>query len=311
MNIRSKQKFKSALILLMLLVPASLYTIVILNQGNFIDKEITTNDGDIINNEVVDQNNFSPKSSDTFYQNEKYDLSVWWNKTYRFRIGFILEETEDIDRYQPIEMYFTFRENEHYENTERLVSFNATGNDEWSDPIPLQVWNVTKFPATNFIESCTITFIANITANANKTYFLYYNENMDEIEQKDYATNFSSELLAGTLTVAVGTEYQVVLEQGLASTQLIRESLDFHLDDSLAPEKQLSDPSLKFLAHLENSASDSTGNTPDGVLNGDPQYVNGMVQYGLDFDGNDFVSYANGLEDLGDPFDGLSTEFTV
>ena len=311
MNIKSKQKFKSALILLMLLVPTSLYTIFILNQGNFIDSGITTNDGDIINNEMVDQNNFSPQSSDIFYQNEKYDLSVWWNKTYRFRIGFILEETEDIDRYQPIEMYFTFRENEHYENTERLVSFNATGNDEWSDPIPLQVWNVTKYPATNFIESCTITFIANLTANANKTYFLYYNENLDEIDQKDYATNFSSELLAGTLTVTVGTEYQVVLEQGIASTQLIRESLDFHLDDSLAPEKQLSDPSLKFLAHLENSANDSTGNTPDGVLYGDPQYVNGMVQYGLDFDGNDFVSYANGLEDPGDPFDDLSTEFTT
>ena len=87
--------------------------------------------------------------------------------------------------------------------------------------------------------------------------------------------------------------------------------LHFHLDDSLAPEKQLSDPSLKFLTHLENSASDSTGNTPDGILYGDPQYVNGIVQYGLDFDGNDFVSYANGLEDPGDPFDGLSTEFTV
>ena len=130
MNIRSKQKFKSALILLMLLVPASLYTIVILNQGNFIDKEITTNDGDIINNEMVDQNNFSPKSSDTFHQNEKYDLSVWWNKTYRFRIGFILEETEDIDRYQPVEVFFTFREDEHFVNTERLVSFIATVNDE-------------------------------------------------------------------------------------------------------------------------------------------------------------------------------------
>ncbi len=311
MNIKSKQKFKSALILLMLLIPTSLFTLVILNQGIFIDKGITTNNGDIINNEMGDQNNFSPKSSDTFHQNEKYDLSVWWNKTYRFRIGFILEETKGIDRYQPVEMIFTFREDEHYVNTERLVSFNATGNDEWSDPIPLQVWNATKYPATNFIESCTITFIANITANANKTYFLYYNENMDEIEQKDYATNFSSELLAGTLTVTVGTEYQVVLEQGLASTQLIRESLDFHLDDSLAPEKQLSDPSLKFLAHLENSALDSTGNTPDGVLYGDPQYVNGLVQYGLDFDGNDFVSYANGLEDPGDPFDGLSTEFTV
>lgn len=311
MNIKSKQKFNSALILLMLLIPTSLYIMVILNQGSFIDKDITINDRDIINHEMVDQDNFSPKSSEIFHQNEKYNLSVWWNKTYRFRIGFIIEETNGINRYQPIEMYFTFRETEHYENTERLVSFNATGNDEWSDPIPLQIWNVTKYPATNFIESCTITFIANITASANKTYFLYYNENMDEIEQKDYATNFSSELLAGTLTVSVGTEYQVVLEQGLASTQLIRQTLDFHLDDSLAPEKQLSDPSLKFLTHLENSASDSTGNTPDGILYGDPQYVNGIVQYGLDFDGNDFVSYANGLEDPGDPFDGLSTEFTV
>ncbi len=311
MNIKSKKKKKSALILLMILVPTSLYTMVILNQGKFVDRVITNDDGDIINNEIVDQNNFSPKASDTFHQNEKYDLSVWWNKTYRFRIGLILEETKGIDRYQPIEMYFTFEENEHYENTERLVSFNATGNDEWSDPIPLQVWNVSKYTATNFIESCTITFIANLTANANKTYFLYYNENLDGIEQIDYATTFSSDLLAGTLTVTVGTEYQVVLEQGLASTQLIRQGLDFHLDDSLAPEKQLSDPSLKFLAHLENSASDSTGNTPDGVLNGDPQYVNGMVQYGLDFDGNDFVSYANGLEGPGDPFDDLSTEFTV
>lgn len=311
MNIKSKQKFNSALILLMLLIPTSLYIMVILNQGSFIDKDITINDRDIINHEMADQDNFSPKSSEIFHQNEKYNLSVWWNKTYRFRIGFIIEETNGINRYQPIEMYFTFRETEHYENTERLVSFNATGNDEWSDPIPLQIWNVTKYPATNFIESCTITFIANITASANKTYFLYYNENMDEIEQKDYATNFSSELLAGTLTISVGTEYQVVLEQGLASTQLIRQTLDFHLDDSLAPEKQLSDPSLKFLTHLEKSASDSTGNTPDGILYGDPQYVNGIVQYGLDFDGNDFVSYANGLEDPGDPFDGLSTEFTV
>jgi len=208
-------------------------------------------------------------------------------------------------------VFFTFREDEHYENTERLVSFNATGNDEWSDPLPLQSWNVTKYLTTNFIESCTITFLANVSANTNKTYFLYYNENDVEIEQKDYATNFSSEKIGLTLTVTVGNEYQVVLEQGLASTQLVREGLDYHLDESLAPEKQLSDPSLNFLAHFENSVSDSTGNTPDGVINGDPQYSTGIVQYGLDFDGNDFVSYANGLEDLGDPFNDFSTEFTV
>jgi len=311
MNVRTKQKFKTILILLTIFMPTTLFSMILLNQGNLFDNSSTTIDDDVGNFDIAKEDDYYPNTADITYENDKYDLSLWWNKTYRFRIGFVLEETEGIDRYQPVDVFFTFREDEHYENTERLVSFNATGNDEWSDPLPLQSWNVTKYLTTNFIESCTITFLANVSANTNKTYFLYYNENDVEIEQKDYATNFSSEKIGLTLTVTVGNEYQVVLEQGLASTQLVREGLDYHLDESLAPEKQLSDPSLNFLAHFENSVSDSTGNTPDGVINGDPQYSTGIVQYGLDFDGNDFVSYANGLEDLGDPFNDFSTEFTV
>jgi len=311
MNVRTKQKFKMTLILLTIFMPTALFSMILLNQGNLFDNSSTTIDDDVGNFDIAKEDDYYPNTADITYENDKYDLSLWWNKTYRFRIGFVLEETEGIDRYQPVDVFFTFREEEHYENTERLVSFNATGNDEWSDPLPLQSWNLTKYLTTNFIESCTITFLANVSANTNKTYFLYYNENDVEIEQKDYATNFSSEKIGLTLTVTVGNEYQVVLEQGLASTQLVREGLDYHLDESLAPEKQLSDPSLKFLAHFENTVSDSTGNTPGGIISGDPQYSNGIVQYGLDFDGNDFVSYANGLEDLGDPFNDFSTEFTV
>ena len=281
------------------------------NRVNLDSNMDTTFTGESLEPIFDDPDNYFPETSSVTLENEKYDLSMWWNKTYRYRIGFVLEETEGIDRYQPVEILFTFREDEHYENTERLVSFNATGIDEWSNPIPIQIWNVTKYPATNFIESCTVTFLVDILANSNKTYFLYYNENENGIEQIDYNTNFSSDLLAGALTVTVGTEYQVVLEQGLASTQLTRQGLDFHLDDSLAPEKQLSDPSLKFLAHFENTVSDSTGNTPDGTVNGNPQYVNGLAQYGLDFDGNDFISYPSGLEAPGDPFSDFSTEFTV
>jgi len=311
MNVRAKQKFKMTLILLTILIPTTLFSMILLNQGNQVDYGNASIDEDVDNFDIDKEDDYFPETSDTTHINGKYDLSLWWNKTYRFRIGFILEETEDIDRYQPIDMFFTFREDEHYENTERLVSFNATGNDEWSDPLPLQMWNVTKYGMTSFIESCTITFLANVSATTNKTYFLYYNENNADIEQKDYATNFSSEKIGLTLTVTVGNEYQVVLEQGLASTRLIREGLDYHLDESLAPEKQLSDPSLTFLAHFENSVSDSTGNTPDGVINGDPQYTTGIVQYGMDFDGNDFVSYASGLEDVGDPLNDFSTEFTL
>ncbi len=311
MNVRTKQKLEMALILLTILVPTTLFSMILLKQRNIFDNGNTAISENVDNFGVDKIDDHYPNTADITQVNDKYDLSLWWNKTYRFRIGFVLEETEGIDRYQPVDVFFTFREDEHYENSERVVSFNATGNDEWSDPLPLQMWNVTKYPTTNFIESCTITFLANVSASENKTYFLYYNENNAGIEQIDYATNFSSEKIGLTLTVTVGNEYQVVLEQGLASTKLIREGLDYHLDDSLAPEKQLSDPSLKFLAHFENSVSDSTGNTPDGVINGDPQYTTGIVQYGMDFDGNDSVSYASALEDLGDPLNDLSNEFTV
>lgn len=311
MNVRPKQKFKMTLILLTILIPTTLISMIFINQGNPVEYRDASIEGDFNHLGYDEEDNYFPGTSDITHEDEKYDLSIWWNKTYRFRIGFVLEETEGIDRYQPMDMFFTFRENEHYENTERLVSFNTTGNDEWSDPLPMQMWNLTYYPLTTFIESCTITFMANISANTNKTYFLYYNENTAGIEQKTYDTGFSSIKAGLTLTVTVGSDYQVVLEQGLASTKLIREGLNFHQDESLAPEKQLSDPSLKFLAHFENSVTDSTGNEPDGVITGDPQYSTGIVQYGMDFDGNDFVSYANGLEDVGDPFNDYSNEFTV
>ncbi len=311
MNVRKKQKIKMTLILLTILLPAAAISMNLLKQGNLVNKGTTAIDEDIGNIEIDKIDSFFPNTADITHVNEKYDLSLWWNKTYRFRIGFVIEETEGIDRYQPLDVFFSFKEDEHYEDTERLLSFNATGSNEWSNPIPMQVWNVTKFGATNYIQSCTITFIADVMAGTNQTYFLYYNENDADIEMINYNTNLTSDLSAGTLTVTVGTEYQAVLNQGLAATELVRQGLDFHLDDSLSPEKQLADPSLKFLAHFENSYSDSTGNEPDGTPNGDPTFTNGIVRSGVDFDGNDFVSYANGLEDTDDPFNDLSTEFTL
>lgn len=300
----------------------SVLLLMVLLAPTFISNFLRSSDGDqkatnslknekIDENEVFDSNFYYPKSSDVIHVGEKIDLSVWWNKTFRYRVGFILEEKKNIDRRQPVDIYFAFRENEHYENTERLVTFNATGNNEWSDLIPMQMWNITKYDTTNYIKSCTITFIADVPASTNKTYFLYYNENSNGINQIVYNTGFSSNLSAGKLTVTVGTDYKVELERGLSVTKFERLGYNFHSNSSLSPEKQLSVPSLKFLAHFENSVSDSTGNEPDGVINGDPQYVDGRVRYGMDFDGNDFISYPNGLESVGDPFNGLSTEFTV
>jgi hypothetical protein len=309
MNTKLRQKITTlAFLLIVFAIPIS-FSIFNLNSGVSTISNDSLTDRELVGDETNEFGNFEPKASDVYHIGDKYDLSIWWNKTYRYRIGFVLEETEGIDRYQPMDIYFTFRENEHHENTERLVSFNATGNDEWSDPIPMQMWNTTG--TGDFIDSCTITFIANVSANSNKTYFLYYNENDDEIEQIGYNTNFSSDIDLGTLTVNVGTEYKAVLTTGLASTQLVRQGIDFHMDDALSPEKELSDPSLKFLAHFEDSYSDSTGNEPDGTPTGSPSFTDGKVRSGVEFDGSNFVSYTNGLQDTNDPFDDGSMEFTL
>ncbi|MFX1267348.1 MAG: LamG domain-containing protein [Promethearchaeota archaeon] len=310
MNTITKRKSIYCLVILLILLTPAFIATFLTDTTNVKESIDSTIDDNVSRGDDVSRDYFSPKSSDVIHQNDKYDLALWWNKTFRFRVGFILEEEDNVDRYQPIDIYFTFRENEHYENTERLVIFNATGNDEWSNPIPMQMWNITKYDAF-FIKSCTITFIADVPAGTNKTYFLYYNENSEGINQLDYNTGFSSSLAGGILTITVGTDYEVELEQGLSVTKCERLGYNFHLNKSLSPEKQLTDPSLKFLAHFENSVADSTGNEPDGVFNGDPEYINGRVQYGMEFDGNDFVSYASGLQDVGDPFDDLSNEFTA
>ncbi len=309
MNKKLKQKLTTLTILLITFIVPISFSLFNFNLGGPMARVDSTTDSDDMVENPMNFEGLELKTSDVYHVGDKYDLSIWWNKTYRYRIGFVLEETEGIDRYQPMDVYFTFRANEHHQNTERLVSFNATGNDEWSDPIPMQMWNTTG--TGDFIDSCTITFIANVSANTNKTYFLYYNESDEGIEQISYNTNFSSDYSLGTLTVTVGTEYQAVLETGLASTQLIRQGLDFHLDDSLSPEKELSDPRLKFLAHFENSYSDSTGNELDGIPTGGPSFTNGKVRSGIEFDGTNFVSYTNGLQDIDDPFDDGSTEFTL
>ena len=117
MNVRLKRNSKLTLFTLLILIFTPLFTMVLFNLVNLGGDMDTTFAGDSLGPTVDEQDNYFPETSGITYENEKYDLSLWWNKTYRFRIGFVLEETEGIDRHQPVEIFFTFREDEHYENT--------------------------------------------------------------------------------------------------------------------------------------------------------------------------------------------------
>jgi len=121
MNVRTKQKLKMTLILLTIFVPTTFFSMILLKQRNIFDNGSTAISENVDNFGVDKIDDHYPNTADITQINDKYDLSLWWNKTYRFRIGFVLEETEGIDRYQPVDVFFTFREDEHYENSEELL----------------------------------------------------------------------------------------------------------------------------------------------------------------------------------------------
>jgi hypothetical protein len=313
------KNFKSSILLVFLFLAPSVFAMISLTfpTGMTVTEQDSTSDK--FSNIKYEPNHTTPITSDVTYTGTKYDLSKWWDTRFRFRMGIEVEETENIDRYQPVDVFLSFNDNEHYEGSARLVSFNATGNDEWSNEIPMQVWNATKYPS-GYIQSCTITFLANISAGSNQTYFLYFNENLSGIGVPSYDTDFTSSLVGGKLTVTVGDlgeRYKVVLEQGKGVSELIKDNKNLHSDDSLSPEKQLVLSDLRFLAHMDegsgNYVNDSTGNVSPGQLINGPTWTEGIVRYGLDFENtaSQYVNFGAALEGPGDPFDGLSTEFTI
>jgi hypothetical protein len=285
-----------------------------------------------MNNTIITDSNtgsetseFSPNyddslgSSDVVYTGEKYDLSEWWDTRFRYRVGIQVEDIQGIDRYEPVDVYLTFQDNEHLDGSGRLVSFNATGNDEWSSEIPIQFWNVSYYGVSSFVKSCTMTFLADPQANSNQTYFLYYNENLDGINPPSYNTNFQSNLDSGTLTIRVGTGtiYEAQLREGQGVVKFEKDTIDFHSINSLAPERRLTDSRLVLLAHMDENTgttvSDASGNLNPGLINDNVNWVQGIVDYGLEFGGasNDTVSFGEALEGSGEPFNDATTKWTM
>ncbi|MFX0140569.1 MAG: LamG domain-containing protein, partial [Candidatus Hodarchaeota archaeon] len=285
------------------------------NNSGEITNKILNKEKDFYDN-PSDINETYMKPSEILRHNQKFNLSDWWNNTFRYRIGFKLENINLYDRYQPVDLYLTFRENEHYEGTNRLLGYNHSGNNEWTEPIPCQIWHIEKYPSTNFIKSCIVTFLANISAYSNKTYFLYYNDDSKIINDLQYDTNFSSFLSNGKLNVSVGasgSKYQAIVEESKGVSKLIRNNINFHLENSLIPQRQLTHPSLKLLAHCDEGVgaklNDSSGNNLDGDFVGDTSWNQGILNYGINFDGiGDYIMFDDVLNN---PFGSTSNAFTI
>ncbi|MFX1401256.1 MAG: hypothetical protein ACFE8V_08400 [Promethearchaeota archaeon] len=279
-NLEHRTKY-TLFFLLILITPAFLTTFLI-NSSNTEESDNTAVNENFGNDDELTEK-FNPISSDTYLYGNPLDVQYWWNNLYGYRIGFKIEEVNGIDRYQPIDIYFpNFNDYEHYKQTTRLVRWNALGSNQYSGPIPIEVWNITdQITDTNYIKSCTITFMVNVTANSNSTYFLYYNNDMDGITPPVYSTGFVPVRLGDRVTISInppsGSEaYDIEFEKGGAINKLQMGSYNFHRTETFRPEKHKDQ--LKFLLHLDEgfgtTAADSTGTTT----------VNG--EFGIDEDGN-------------------------
>ncbi|MFX1274702.1 MAG: LamG-like jellyroll fold domain-containing protein [Promethearchaeota archaeon] len=278
------------------------------------------------------------RSSGITHVGEILPLEEWWNTTWSSRIGIKVENLYNYDRYDPVSIYMTFGSNDYVDGTERLVSYNHTGNNEWSDPIPIQVWN--KSLSSGYVQSCTITFLANVSKNSNSTYYFYYNSNDNDIDTSyDYNTGFTNSYNGTALTVIkngdYGSIYKLKLEQGkgvhsLQNVNIGTGGTNYHNVYSLAPELYYQPPDSTPPTPLVNikmsegsginvaDQAGSPGPAGTGTLQNagaDPEseWITGIEDSALNFTSSnaEHVQFGGVLENTGEPFESGATTWTM
>ncbi|MHA1652105.1 MAG: MSCRAMM family protein, partial [Candidatus Helarchaeota archaeon] len=110
-------------------------------------------------------------------------LTDWWNITWDYRYKVILtapsvtQPDSPVNIFQrinePIDVYLEFPSGTCHENSIRVTYYNGSS---WN-LIQSQIWNKTYYSG-NFLSSCTVTFLANISYNLREIYYIYFDPNV-------------------------------------------------------------------------------------------------------------------------------------
>ncbi|MFX1486448.1 MAG: hypothetical protein ACFFBS_05050 [Promethearchaeota archaeon] len=98
-----------------------------------------------------------------------------WSPYYKFRRMVTITEPGISDRIlEPVDVYLTFPQEQAIVNSCRVVYFNGTA---WNE-VTSQVWNETTYMdlGSTYYNSCTVTFLANVTESTQKIYYVYYDD---------------------------------------------------------------------------------------------------------------------------------------
>lgn len=99
----------------------------------------------------------------------------WWDSGYHHRRMITLTEPGIADRcLEPVDVYLSFTPGEAVVNSIRVTFYNGSS---WVEE-PSQIWNETTYTAgaKEYYNSCTVTFLSNISKSQQKIYYIYYDE---------------------------------------------------------------------------------------------------------------------------------------
>ncbi|MFX0069432.1 MAG: hypothetical protein ACFE7I_10195, partial [Candidatus Hodarchaeota archaeon] len=98
-----------------------------------------------------------------------------WSPYYKSRRMITITELGVSDRVlEPVDVFLTFPQEQAIVNSCRIVYFNGT---DWKE-VPSQVWNETTYMylGSTYYNSCTVTFLANVSQSTQKIYYAYYDD---------------------------------------------------------------------------------------------------------------------------------------
>lgn len=204
----------------------------------------------------------SPRGATIAYTN----ATSWWDEDYAFRREIEFEESLDLSRNQPVQLALTFANGRCFEDTIRIVSYGGT-SDQWT-AIPKQLSNTVNWPATQFIQSTSVTFvILDSPVVTNFSYYLYYDNNTRGVDPVSTAsvTNFYS-TKAGDVVSVKTSEYACEFQVGSGFSTFqdndtnVVSPANYHSPRSLAPGMDVIDSYLAAYWQFEGDASDTSRN---------------------------------------------------
>jgi len=176
-----------------------------------IDNGEKNKQGDVRRNKNIDANRIkihvtnSSQDHVVFLSQGNDGQSLWWNRSWEFRVNVSVSESGVINRTDwPVDVYMSFDPVAHKYSIRVVRVLSA---DPYFIEIPYQLWNVSLVNSTH-VSHATITFMVSIQAGSTEDFQIYWSTR--EMDPPSY----TKRITVSSQSVSDGTKYIVMSSEG-------------------------------------------------------------------------------------------------